>query len=145
MEESEAVATLKQTLQDHLMEAFGTYQVDRDGDFVIQQPGVSAVTYVRPTDWVEGQTLVRVFSFTNVDMRVDQELTKFLVTTNANLIFGAFFLDEDAPRVGFRHTLLGDFLQRKELEVAVRAVVSTAEEYDDQIKERFGGRLFTES
>jgi hypothetical protein len=145
MADSEAVATLRQTLQDHLTEIFGSYQVDKDGDFVVQHPGISAITFVRPMDWMDEQTIVRVFSITNVGMKVDEELSKFLATENAKLVFGAFFLDEDKPAVGYGHTLLGDFLQRKELEVALTAVVATAEKYDDEIKERFGGQLFMES
>jgi hypothetical protein len=142
MTESEAVATLRTTLEKHLNEAFGGYQVDQDGDFVVRHG--SSVTYVRPMEWAADQTIVRIQSIINVGMRVDAELTKFLATENGKLVFGAFALNEEKPAIAFGHTLLGDFLQRKELEMAIAAVATTAEEYDDQIKERFGGKLFTE-
>lgn len=142
MSESEAVATLRKTLEKDLQEIFGSYRVDKDGDFMIDHDGT--MTWIRPVPWAEDQTIVRIWSITNVGVRVDPELTKFLVTENGKVVFGGFSLDESKPAVLFAHTLLGDFLQKKELEVAIAAVVVTANQYDDMIKERFGGTKFTE-
>lgn len=144
MPDSEALATVRKTLQDYLTEIFGNYQVDQDGDFMVVHPLGSSVAYIRALDWGDGQTIVRVWAITNVGMRVDGDLARFLASENNSVVFGAFALNEDKPAVHFGHTLLGDFLQRKELEVAVAAVVTTADHYDDQIKERFGGKLFKE-
>ncbi len=139
---ADSLATLRKTIEEDLKETFGSYQVDKDGDFVLTHESV--ITWIRPAEWIQGQTVVNVFSITNVGMDVTPELTKFLATENSKFVFGAFALDETRPSVLFRQTLLGDFLQRKELEAAIAAVVLTANQYDDQIKQRFGGRLFTE-
>jgi hypothetical protein len=45
-------------------------------------------------------------------------------------------------RVNFEHTLLGDFLDPEELRQAARVVGTTADEIDDVIVQKFGGRRF---
>ena len=61
------------------------------------------------------------------------------------LLFGSLQLMEDGPALVLGYTLLGEFLNRTELEVAIAAVGATADDYDDVIKARFGGRTFAES
>ena len=142
MGDSEALADLRTALESHLRGAFGGVEVDSDNDFVVTKG--SAKVFIRPLEQGEF-TLVRIWAITNVGVTIDGGLTRFLVTENAALPFGKFILDERGPSVQFGHTLLGDFLNREELEVAVGAVAERADEYDDRIKERFNGRLFTEA
>lgn len=131
---------LRETIARYLKESFGTVETDAEGDFAVKRG--STVTFVRPLDWVNNQTLVRIWAITNREVQVNGELTRFLATESGRLVFGGFQLDEERRNVLFGHTLLGDFMSRKELEEAVEAVASTADFYDDQIKARFGGRLF---
>ena len=141
-EEPDAVAALRTALKAHLENDFPGVEVDKDGDFVVQRG--SARVFIRPVEQ-KGRTFVRIVSVTNVGVTIDGELTRFLATENADLAFGKFSLDDqDGSSVHFTHTLLGDFLNRDELAVAVGAVAETANEYDDTIKSRFGGRLFTD-
>jgi hypothetical protein len=139
-EESEAIAALRTAVKAHLEEDFPGHEVDED-DFIVQRG--SARVFIRPIEQ-EGRTFVRIVSVTNVGVKVDGELTRFLATENADLAFGKFSLNEDGPYVLFGHNLLGDFLNRRELAVAVGAIGETADEYDDRIKARFGGRRFME-
>ena len=143
MAEAEAVAALRRKLERYLGELFGGARVDPEGDFVIGRG--SAVTWIRPIELPGERTGVRIWSITNVEMRVDDELTRFIATENGKLLFGVFHLEESRPALIFAHTLLGEFLNRKELEVAVDAVDSAADVYDDLVKARFGGRLFSET
>jgi hypothetical protein len=108
-------------------------------------PFGTAVTWVRPLDWTEGRTLARVWSITNVGVPVDGELTRFLLTANASIVFGGFRLEPAPPSVILVHYLLGDYLNRNELLAAVASVATTADHYGPEIKARFGGRLFNES
>lgn len=143
MPDSEAVAVLRTALKGYLDADFAGYEIDRDGDFVVAAG--SARVFIRPLEQGD-RTLVRIWSITNVDLRVDGALTGFLATENARIAFGKFNLhEEQAPAVHLSHTLLGDFLNREELQVAVVVIAQTADEYDDRIKARFGGRLFTEA
>jgi hypothetical protein len=139
MATAQPLDVLRQALERYLVESFGDYEQDADGDYVVRRG--SAVVYVRPLEWQQGQTLVRIWSVTNIGVRVDGELTRFLATENRSFVFGGFALDESGPAVIFGHTLLGDFLSREEVAQAVAAVAETADEYDDRIRARFGGRL----
>jgi hypothetical protein len=143
MASTDPVALLRETLERYLEEAPLDFTVDADGDFAV--PRGSAVTWIRPVEWTDGQTIVRIWSITNVGMRVDGELTRFLAVESGKLVYGGLSLDESRPSVHLGHTLLGDFLSRQELEDAVHAIASTADVYDELIEARFGGRRFTQS
>jgi len=137
----EAIAALTTALAAHLEKDFPGFEVDRQDDFVVQRG--SARVFIRPIEQ-EGRTFAQILSITNVGVTIDGQLTRFLATENTDLPFGKFGLVEEGAHVTIGHTLLGDFLNREELKVAVGAVADTADEYDDTIKSRFGGRLFTD-
>lgn len=143
VQDSAALAALRDKLAGYLRNTTANVGVDADGDFMI--PYGSAFTWVRPVDWTEGRTLVRVWSITNVDLPVDGELTKFLLTANARIVFGGFRVDPSVPTVMLVHCLLGEYLNRDEFLTAVSAVATTADQYGPEIKAHFGGRLFNES
>ncbi len=137
------VATLRERVERYLGETPLGVAVDDTGDYMVRHGG--SVIWVRPTTWTEDRTLVRVWSITNVDMAVNPELTHFLVSTNARLAFGGLHLDERRPSVVMAHSLLGDYLNREELLLALAAVAGAAERFAPEIKARFGGRLFDET
>jgi hypothetical protein len=142
MTTSDPVGLLWDTLERYLEESPLDFTVDADRDFAV--PRGSAVTWIRPVEWTDGQTIVRIWSITNAGVRVDGELTRFLAVESGKLELGGFSLDEARSSVLLGHTLLGDFLSRRELEEAVAAVASIADSYDEVIEARFGGRRFAE-
>jgi hypothetical protein len=142
MAESEALKTLRSTIEKYLTESFGGYLKDQNNNFVLQAG--SARVMVIPLDWVGGQTLVKIVALVNRDSTSIDALARYLAGENLQLIFGKFSLQPETRMVFYEHTLLGDFLNRKELEVAVQAIASTADKYDDEIKARFGGKKFGE-
>jgi hypothetical protein len=66
------------------------------------------------------------------------QLLRFLLDENFKFVFGAFSLDPNGD-VNFEATLLGSMLDRQELEYAVSAVLTTADDYDDRIVSQYGG------
>ena len=137
------VDALRGKVDGFLKGTFAGVSVDDAGDFMI--PFDDVMVWVRPVEWTEGRTIARVWSITNVGMPVDGDLTKFLVTSNTKLMIGGFRLDEGGPAVMIVHSLLGDDLDQMELVASVAAVAGAADHYAAEIKERFGGKLFTES
>ena len=77
-------------------------------------------------------------------MPVTGQLSGYLLEKNLNFVLGSFALDAEKGAVWFNHNLLGQYLDPDELEATVAAVAQTANELDDEIKDRFGGRLFAE-
>ncbi|MDQ3981383.1 MAG: YbjN domain-containing protein [Actinomycetota bacterium] len=140
--EPEKVVELRGMIETKLAEIAGGYMTDQHGNYVLGMQ--SARTFIVPT-WLEnGATVVRVFAITNMAVPVTAELTSWLLAKNLEFVFGAFALDVDQGAVWFNHNLLGDFTAPEELEAAIAAVIETANRFDDEIKTRFGGRLYVE-
>jgi hypothetical protein len=72
------------------------------------------------------------------------ELATFLLDENARLRFGAFAIDA-AGEIVFRHCIVGSTCDKGELATSVGAVAQTADEYDDQIVQRWGGQRALEA
>lgn len=135
------VAELGQRLERFAGELFEDWCVDDEGDFSIGGPG--AGVWIRPVELPGGRSGLRIWSITNMDVRVDDGLARFIVTENAGMTFATLYLEQGRPSVAVGHTLPSTF-NRTELELAVEAVASAAKEYGSRIKKRFGGKLFDE-
>jgi hypothetical protein len=85
-----------------------------------------------------------VFSITNVDVPLDGDLPRFLLGLNYTFALGRFAVDAERRAVWFDHVLTADDLDDGTLARTISAVAGTADRYDDEIKERFGGRTFRE-
>ena len=141
--EPEKVTALREKIEACLAEVVESYIQDDNGNYVLGLE--SARVFIVPT-WLEGgATVIRVFAITNLDVPVTAELTRYLLEKNLEFVFGGFALDADQGAVWFNHNLLGDFTAPEELQTTLVVVAQTADEYDDEIKSRFGGRLYVEA
>ncbi|HWC14544.1 MAG TPA: YbjN domain-containing protein [Actinomycetota bacterium] len=141
--EPEAIVKIRELIEGKLSEMVDTYVVDEHGNYIL---GIAtARVFIVPT-WIEsGSTVIRVFAITNLDVPITAELTSYLLEKNLEFVFGGFALDVDAGAVWFNHNLLGDFAHPDHLEATLAAVAQTADRYDEEIKQRFGGRLYIET
>jgi hypothetical protein len=140
--EPEAVVALREMIETKLA-TLGGYVVDDNANYVLGLQ--SARTFVMPT-WLEnGATVVRIFAITNLGVPVTAELTRWLLERNLDFVFGAFALDVDNGAIWFNHNLLGQHTAPEELESAIAAVIETADRFDDEIKAKFGGRLYVDA
>jgi hypothetical protein len=141
--EPEKVVEVRGVIEGKLQAMFERYLVDQHGNYVLGLE--TARVFIVPT-WLEnGATVVRVFAITNLDVPVTAELTSYLLAKNLDFVFGGFALDVDNGAVWFNHNVLGDYMAAEELEATLAAVAHTANEFDDEIKSRFGGRLYVET
>ena len=120
----------------------GGYEVDAFGNFTFVHEGARVFVTVGPSP-IGPQ--VGVFSVTNLELELTPELGTFLLTTNHRLGFGSFSYDPQNQAVWLRHALLGTTLDGPELQATVAAIASTAAALDHEIRDRFGGRTFTEA
>ncbi|MDX1620191.1 MAG: hypothetical protein R3320_04325 [Nitriliruptorales bacterium] len=130
---------LRAHVGDLLRSFLGGYQVDAWGNFTFAHEDARVFVTVGRSP-IGPQ--VGVFSITNLDIELTPELAAFLLTTNHQLSFGAFSYDHEASAVWLKHNLLGSTLDGPELQSAVAGVASAAAHFDDQIRDRFGGRAF---
>lgn len=142
MAEPQALALLRQTVDGFLEKSFDDVRVDPDGDFEVQRDGVTTWVQLRSLD--ADQTAVLVWSASVIGVEIDAELTEYLAAEANNLAFGQFELLEEPSRIHISHALLGEFLSRDELEVAVEAVAEASAHYGRIVKDRFGGLLPTD-
>lgn len=142
-EEPETVVKLREQIESKLAEMVDAYGVDPRGSYVFGLD--SARVFVVPAWLPDEATVVRVFAITNLDVPVTPQLTAFLLEKNLDFVIGAFALDAGNKAVWFNHNLLGEFMVPDQLEATLAAVAQTANELDDEIKERFGGRLYAEA
>jgi hypothetical protein len=110
---------------------------DADEDYVLSIGEVSVV--VAPRVLPAGLVVVRIFAVTNVGVVVTPELGLFLARLNYGLMFGRFALDAEHRSICFDETLLGDHFADEELRFTIDIVASTADQWDDRLKQMFGG------
>ena len=137
------VLAVKEKVQRYLVDVLGTIEVDSDGDFTFRHG--SARLFVSVVPMGETATFVMLMAITNRDVPASLELYKY-VATEAHSMFGHLECDEKNGKVTVRllHNFLGEFLDPDELQFAVGILAETADEIDDQIVARFGGRRFHE-
>ncbi len=119
-----------------------TPEQDSDGDYVLPIDDVHVMVAPRATP--DGQVIVRIFAITNIGVIVTPELGLFLARLNFGLMFGRFALDAEHNSVWFDETLLGEQFREEELRFAISVVSSTADNWDDRIKQMFGGATHQE-
>ncbi|HEX3327331.1 MAG TPA: YbjN domain-containing protein [Actinomycetota bacterium] len=140
--EPQAATRVREMIEATLAGMIDRYVIDDFGSYVFGFD--SARVFVVPT-WVEeGPCVIRVFAITNMDVPLSGALTSYLLEKNLEFVFGGFALDAPRGAVWFNHNLLGEFTTPEAFEATVAAVAETANEYDDIICNRFGGRLYTD-
>lgn len=140
-----SAAQVKEKIQRILAEALGSVSVDKDGDFFVRQD--SAVVFVRVVERGDGTTIVKSFAHLLTDVKLTPEVFRWVAIDGQEYFFGHARVIEGDNGLGlilFEHILLGDFLDAEELKWAVLAVVSAANDMDDDLQARFGGKKFIE-
>lgn len=142
-DEPKLVVELREKIEATLADMYEDYVADERGMYVVGLD--TARVFIVPT-WLDDETtVIRLFAITNLDVPVTQELANYLLAKNLEFVFGAFALDIDRGAVWFTHNLLGEFTAPEEMVATLAAVSETAAEYDNEIKSKFGGRLYTEA
>ena len=137
-----SVDDVKAKVQRILTEEFGSVSIDRDGDFSIEEG--SAAAFIRFLD-LEDKVVIELIAYVLIDVPLTPELFRY-ASLEAGHVFGHMTViadDEDVVGIlAFSHTLLGDFLDKAELLIALEWVLGTADEFDDELQARFGGEVF---
>lgn len=119
----------------------GTCQEIAPGHFILQRGSthvdVQVISY-------NNLPAVRSMAPVTIGSRIDMDLMRFLLLKNAGLPFGAFGLDQRGV-VGFSHTILATSMDKEELSASVNTVLVLADEFDDQIVARWGGKTMRQT
>jgi len=93
---------------------------------------------------IDSTVMVRVFAICVVGANMAPELGLFLSRLNFGLMFGRFSLDTERRAIWFDEALLGEEFREEELRFAVNVVAKTADQWDDPLKQMFGGATYQE-
>lgn len=99
----------------------------------------SAIAHTEVVPWGETEAIIVTQSRVVAEVEITPDLMYYLLRENDSLYFGRFSINsEDA--VLFEHSLVGSTCDKQELKTSVITVVKFADEYDDKIVQRWGGK-----
>ena len=148
------MATVEQTQQKVQRMLASSFSDVRLTTFGFSVPYGSSTVYVEVKDWGkdakgEPQTIVYLWAPIGRDVTLGPELYQWAATEGAGKYFGSVRVlpveGSTTANVYFEHTLLGDFIDPMELENAVSLLYASADQLDDVIHEKFGGKRFTDT
>jgi hypothetical protein len=110
----------------------------------------SAVNIIVHEDDDDDRTIIQMWAMVLRDVAESPELFEWIAVEGHQFFFGhaCFNRNPQTPGIGmisFDYTLLGDYLDKAELEEALAALATTADGIDDQLQERFGGKRFLDN
>jgi hypothetical protein len=129
---------------EHILEDLLGKPAERDPDDDYVLPFGQIHVTVAPRAGLDGAIVIRVFAVTNVGINVTADLGLFLARLNFGLMFGRFSLDVEHRSIWFDETLLGEQFREEELRFAVQVVSTTADAWNDRLKQMFGGVTYQE-
>jgi hypothetical protein len=158
---STQLLVVKDKVQRYAKQFFNVINIDDDGDLRIFYESTHVVLQVLELDSsnpdiVEFRkdndisvTVVNIFALVLFEADVSSELFKWIATEGQDYDFGAFrvFIDSENPKkcnVQYQYRLAGDNLDPGELKGALAAVAFTADNEDDELQKKFGGKKFSD-
>ncbi|MDH3521786.1 MAG: YbjN domain-containing protein [Myxococcales bacterium] len=142
-ETRQKIAAVRERIEKVLEKMIGARpKQDSDGDYVLPVNDVHVILAPRVAH--NGPAVVRIFAITNVGVTIAPDLGLFLARMNFGLMFGRFALDAEHRAIWFDETVLGDQFSDDELRFIIEVVASTADEWDDRLKQMFGGATYQE-
>lgn len=143
--------TVKGKVQRILADDLGSVEIDRDGDFIVKHEStmVFVSVFAFNDDDEDSDIVVRCLAPMVTGVPLTPEVFKWVAVDGQRFHFGSCFITpEEDPANGwiyFKYAIVGNDLDSNELLSAVYRTAFTANDFDDKLKEQFGGKLFTES
>jgi len=109
--------------------------------FSLQLGSATALIDISP--FGEQESAISIWSYVATEVEISDDLLLFLLKQNDIFRFGGFSMADDGD-IRFHVTLLGSSCQQNEFKLALTEVLESADRYDDQIVQRWGGRRATD-
>lgn len=136
------VLQVKDKVQRLISEFYAGVTLGQNGALVV--PWDSARVIVRVSEYRDSSAVIEIIAVTNWSVPESPELFKHIATEANGYRFGSLSLYDNKDgtyNVNFSHAILGDSLDPEELKAAIGAVGWTANDIDDKIKAKFGGKM----
>ena len=141
-----SAATMQPQIVEWLNELYEGTEVRDDYIFVPSFGSTALFVYV--DEWFEGERVrVLIQAPILMDVPITSELIYYIGVRSGDFAFGHLALlnddrDSSMGTLVFEYMLLGDTLDKVELEAATAVVAVTADSLDDGLQSRFGGGVF---
>lgn len=136
--ENPVLEQLLEVVDKELAERYGSEGYYRWGERAFMRMEGDVVLFLVASP-LEDNALFNVRSYLVRDVeKPDAELGNFLARLNADQLFGAFSIDEDAD-VCFDYSVLGSAVTAEVIRLALDVVAQAADRYTATIIERWGG------
>lgn len=113
-------------------------------DVVTDEPGFGmrvgstvVMAFVRP--WGDERAWLQSFAPVVFGAEITGDLALHLLRKNDGMRFGGFSLNDEGT-VFFQYSVVADTVDKEEFKACILAVAQTADEYDDELMKRWGGR-----
>jgi hypothetical protein len=139
---------VKNKLQKMLIEINGGIEIDSDGDFKVVYESANVFARVFEFGPDDNKSFSILFFCPLIrDVPITHELCLHIATEEFRFGSLRLTLKESQPEgnVDFQFGILADDLDQSEVKNALYAVLFTSNQLDDELKEKFGGRLFSEN
>lgn len=140
---NEAHKAIYEKVGQYMKELFGELAGARDDFPAYYLMMGSALVYASVLWWGDNDAIVNVRSYVVTGAEKTPEMLEFLLRQNYDMRFGGFSMDQEGD-IAFEHSIVGSTCDKNELRTSIMAVLSTADQYDDQIVSRWGGKRATD-
>ena len=137
-----ALESTTKRVQRFLEENYGTFEHHPEWGF--HGPFGSARVFVDVLPVLDDSTAVRASSPVLSDIDLTDELALHLLGLETSTPFGSFLYVPARREVWFQHVVLGDDLDLTEFKSAIDVVATSADEHDDELQAKFGGKRYAD-
>jgi hypothetical protein len=143
---SDTEPIVREKVERYLQDLVGELEGGPDGPFSFRKG--SARVFVVVQSLADRWTLVTIQVGVLFYVPASEVLYRHVALHAGDLLFGTLSL-RPTERPGYvdvvlLHSLLGDYLDREELNVAVQAIATAADAMDNQLQDHFGGIRYHE-
>jgi hypothetical protein len=145
------IEEVRKKVQRILTDELGRVEIDRDGDYVLHHESAVVFVSLRAMgDKPDSNIVISAFSPLVVNVPLTPDVYKWVATEGQHYFFGhcQLFENDDNDKLGrilFGHAIVGNDLDPNELQNLIGITMLTANELDDMLKDKFGGKLYRES
>jgi hypothetical protein len=138
------VDDVKAKVQRMLTNHFGSVRIDKDGDFVVTNQ--SAVVFVGVKLWGDEDVIVSLRCPLVMDVELTDALCRWVAIEGQDFVLGSCSINPDSEGktgwIYFRNNIVGNDLDESELLESLAAVAITGNQLDDDLHQKFGGKMF---
>jgi hypothetical protein len=136
--QTEVQKTVYEKVSVWMREMFGemTMMSTQRPEFALRMGSAMVRINVRP--WGDDDAIVSSVCWVVTGAEKTPALLEYLLRQNNLMRFGAFSIDQEGD-IFFDYAIVGSTCDKIELKTAVMAVLTTADDLDDEIVSRFGG------